>query len=446
MIVKDEKENTFPPQVKKYLERNKNNTWKVEINGKHLFNAVVVIPAIMEYENIPRLFNSLIELDNKYFDETLFLFVINNGPTANKNVKHDNQKALTLLRNVINRDNQTDSGKQIKESGINIGLVDAASPGMEMPDKFAGVGLARKIGMDLALTFFDYKSKRQKIIICLDADCTVEKNYLTEIVNSYNRKNINAAVVKYKHLLPENEVYKNSIIDYEIFLRYYVLGLKYARSPYSFHTVGSTVTCNYESYIKAGGMNRKKAGEDFYFLEKLAKNVSINSINGTIVYPGVRKSWRVPFGTGKSITKCLTEPDYEMKLYSFECFIVLKKWIELFYYENIFHTEEIIKKAEKIDPSLEEFLVEHNFVNDWKNIISNSKTEAQVEKQKSLWFDGFRTFKLIHYLRDKKYPNKSIKDAAAELLFLYSKEKEDLEINTRPGNNIEILEVFRCLT
>ena len=60
-------------------------------------------------------------------------------------------------------------------SGLNIGFVDAASAGKELPQKDAGVGLARKIGMDLALLIFDYDPPGKKILVCLDADCTVDK-------------------------------------------------------------------------------------------------------------------------------------------------------------------------------------------------------------------------------------------------------------------------------
>src|SRR5689334_14002871 len=50
-----------------------------------------------------------------------------------------------------------------------------------LPAKHAGVGLARKIAMDEA-AYRLYKIDNSKgVIVCLDADCTVEKNYLVEI-------------------------------------------------------------------------------------------------------------------------------------------------------------------------------------------------------------------------------------------------------------------------
>ena len=47
--------------------------------------------------------------------------------------------------------------------------------------------------------------------------------------------------------------------------RYYVLGLKLANSPFAFPTIGSTMICDYESYIRIGGMNKKRAAGRFLF-------------------------------------------------------------------------------------------------------------------------------------------------------------------------------------
>lgn len=81
------------------------------------------------------------------------------------------------------------------------------------------------------------------------------------------------------------------------------MGLEVSGSPYAFHTIGSTMACDAEMYVKIQGMNKKKAAEDFYFMEKLSKNVKIHKIISAKVYPSSRGSWRVPFGTGRSVTR-----------------------------------------------------------------------------------------------------------------------------------------------
>ena len=48
----------------------------------------------------------------------------------------------------------------------------------ELPRKHAGVGLARKIGMEWAVRGFLQSGNSDGVIISLDADCTVSENYL----------------------------------------------------------------------------------------------------------------------------------------------------------------------------------------------------------------------------------------------------------------------------
>ena len=394
----------LPDNVSKYLSKYRFGEYTPEYPGGKYFNNIAVIPALKEYKNILRLIESLEKCNDKYFHETLFLFVINNTASASEEIIADNAKSITYLRKLIN-------GRGI----LNIGLIDASAEGNALPEKEGGVGLARKIGMDAALTLFNYKNSRKKILICLDADCTVGSDYLTRIVEEFNLKGYDAAYVNFEHPLDNGEN-KAAIICYEIFLRYYVLGLMYASSPYAIHTIGSTMICSYEGYIKVEGMNKKKAAEDFYFMEKLCKNYPIYKIAGTKVYPSSRGSWRVPFGTGQRVNRYLAKTQNEYLLYSPGSFDVLKKWLDLFHNTCIKTSEEYLAEAKSIHPSLFDFLNENNFKASWDKIKDNCRNKAQILKQKHFWFDGFRTLKLIHYLRDNGFPQIEMFEAVEIML------------------------------
>ncbi len=54
-----------------------------------------------------------------------------------------------------------------------------------LPRKHAGVGLARKIGMDQAVLRFAAVHNFRGIIVNLDADSVCNKNYFTEILNHF---------------------------------------------------------------------------------------------------------------------------------------------------------------------------------------------------------------------------------------------------------------------
>ena len=77
-------------------------------------------------------------------------------------------------------------------------------------------------------------------------------------------------------------------------------------------------------YIKAGGMNRRQAGEDFYFIQKLVPAGGYFSLNSTTVYPSPRPSFRVPFGTGASISKLNESGEPVLLTYNISAFNELK--------------------------------------------------------------------------------------------------------------------------
>jgi len=431
-------ENKLPVVVSEYLKKYKLHTWELELSSNNKFNNIVVVPAIQEYENICSLLSSLCQNDKKYFGETLILFVVNNLVSSAPVVKEDNRKSIELIRNIIHGNTVDVFAKSISASELKVGSVDASTHGYELPEKDGGVGLARKIGMDLALTAFDYTNNAKKILICLDADCTVESNYLASIIQTFNRSNIQAAYVQYEHKLPEDENGKLAIVCYEIFLRYYVLVLRFANSPFAFPTIGSTMICDYENYIKVGGMNKKKAAEDFYFMEKLVKNIRIEKTDNTKIYPSSRGSWRVPFGTGQRVNRFFAGSHEEYILYDPKSFVVLKKWLKIFNSTEALKADEYLNAAKNIHPSLAEFLIQNDFKESWGKIIGNSKSKEQIQKQKLIWLDGFRTLKLIHHLRDNGFAQINMFKALDKIFMLTD---NDLKIEYKekiPPLNVQI--------
>ncbi len=409
--------NNLPDSVTRYLEKHLIKNYKLEWQPCEGIKNVVVIPAIAEYENIPLLINSFLKNDRYYFNSTLIIFVINHTVSSKSEVKTNNRITLKLLRSLINK--QRVEHPYINDairSGLKIGLVDAASRGKEFDDKTGGVGLARKIGMDLALTVFDYTEPGKNILFCTDADCTVSSNYLKEIIDRFNKENLSAAYINFEHNLTGREKNAAAIISYEIFLRYYVVELKLAGSPYAFHTIGSTIICDADAYITNGGMNKRKAAEDFYFLEKLSKNFDVVRISSAEVYPSNRSSWRVPFGTGQRVTRFLSGKRNEYLLHNPKSFDALKMWLQVFSEMDSDNIDETLEKAKTIHNGLYNFLVEQDFKNDWLNIIKHSNSVEQLERQKKLWFDGFRTLKLIHHFRDSAFADINMFDAL-DILF-----------------------------
>lgn len=391
------KKSLLPKQITSYLNKFSFSKWELAKNEEKLYDNIIVIPSLAEFEKISSCLNSIEKNDKRILGKTLIIIVINNSEKALSEIIENNKKTFQLLSNY--------SGK------LNINFVDAFSKGNAIPKKLAGVGFARKIGIDLALSKFDYQSTAKKILFWLDADCEVEPNYLEVVTHKFNSLNLNSAVIEYEHKINDDEPEAQAIICYETFLRYFRLALIYANSHYDYHAIGSTITCSVDAYIKAGGMNTKQAGEDFYFLEKLAKQNKIETIKDTSVYPSARKSWRVPFGTGQRINRYLKNIQDEYLVYNPSSFEILKNWIEFYNSDIAIDTDTILKQSKKICKELYIFLIEQNFEKSWNKILRNAVSTEEIRKQKIFWFDAFRTMKLIHYLRDNLYPNINVYEA-----------------------------------
>lgn len=399
----------IPDKISAYINKRTSDIWEIQNDHRKYFQKIIVVPSIAESKSLPTLINSLEQNDGLELLNTLLLIVVNNSISSSEEVKINNQVTLDYLRDI--------------KTSLNISFIDACSNGKELDDKNGGVGLARKIGMDLALTKFDYLSINKKILICTDADCIVDLNYLSEISQEFNRNNYEAAVVNFAHDINGDDEETKAIVCYEIFLRYYVLGLNFAKSDYAFHTIGSTMLCTPEAYVKVEGMNKRKAAEDFYFLEKLAKIYPIGEIKSTYVYPAKRGSWRVPFGTGRSVDRYLLNERDEYQLYNPKSFIILKNWLEVFYDRSLSQPELVsgsLNIANNIHPSLYKFLIQQNFQNFINKVLIKGTNPNEIEKQKHFWFDAFRTLKLIHYLRDETYQNINMFDAIDDLLKMMS--------------------------
>jgi glycosyltransferase involved in cell wall biosynthesis len=305
-----------------------------------------------------------------------------------------------------------------------------------------GVGLARKTGMDEAVHRFNSIDNPDGVILNLDADCTVEKNYFLTICNKVLKsKEISACSIYFEHPLSGNkypETIYRYINFYELHLRYYFQALAYTGFPYVFHTVGSAIAVKALPYIKAGGMNRRQAGEDFYFIQKLVPSGGYVNLNSTTVYPSPRTSYRVPFGTGASIRKLSDDNSSTLMTYNILAFKELRIFFE--------QTEGFCKSTpEQLDtdlsllpPGLRLFLDKKEFIDKIDEIRKNTSGMESFKKRFYGWFNMFRVVKYLNYVHQDIYEKKPVDISAVELL-------EMNHINSESKEPIELLLYYRTL-
>lgn len=305
-----------------------------------------------------------------------------------------------------------------------------------LPKKHAGVGLARKIGMDEAVNLF-HQIEKDGIIVALDADCLVEPNYLQTIEAHFEQNpKTPGCSIRYEHPTSGDDYSENiykGIVNYELHLRYYNQALKFCGAPYAFHTVGSSMAVRSSAYQKQGGMNKRKAGEDFYFLQKIIELGNFTELNSTCVIPSPRISDRVPFGTGKAIGDWVETEKKEYLTYSFQTFIELK---ELF--DNIpnFYNKTIYTIKSKL---ILHYLKEINFENKIEEIRENTTNYLNFEKRFFTFFNAFAVLKFVHYSRDNFYPNLPVELESQKLL------NHCFQFNSNDQNSNILLQHYRSL-
>lgn len=271
-------------------------------------------------------------------------------------------------------------------------FIDAAN----LPPRQAGVGLARKIGMDEAVRRLgDVGRAEDGVIICFDADCRCDSNYLVAIESFFRaHPQSPACAVYFEHPLDEalDEENVEAIIRYELHLRFYIQALRFAGFPHAYHTVGSSMAVRAGAYQREGGMNKRQAGEDFYFLQKIIPLGNFGEVLDTRVLPSPRPSNRVPFGTGRAVRSFAERGS--LPTYPWRAFLDLKSL-----FERVPQMQMDVAVAPH-SAALETFLASQKFPEALAEIRANTAGEGAFQKRFFRWFDAFRVMKFIHHARD----------------------------------------------
>lgn len=269
-----------------------------EISGS--YDHVLVIPAYGECEGLIQTIRSVPGSRN-------LIIVVLNAPenpntehlTSNDRFKSQNSKLLVQNR---------------------IYLLDETH--RFLPKK-QGVGLARKLGCDLALNLIQRRVVRSSWIFTTDADALLPSDYFDRI----DGQPVGACLFPFHHLDAADPGQTSAIRQYEAYMQSYVDGLKHAGSPYAYHSIGSTLSVHALSYAQVRGFPKRAAGEDFYILNKIRKVGSINSLSGKPILLSPRLSQRTPFGTGRAVADIASGEG--KNAYPLEIFEELKLWLNI---------------------------------------------------------------------------------------------------------------------
>ncbi|MDT8440209.1 MAG: hypothetical protein RQ723_00935 [Desulfuromonadales bacterium] len=380
-----------PRAWQRYLARRSfHGPWRLAGVTAGRYAGAVVIPSLAEGESLFATLASLATNTEQLCRRWLVVVVVNQPEASPADVCAQNRADLARL------------AASAADYPFALAWVDAASPGRRLPVRQAGVGLARKLGMDLALAGLD--TSLRPIFACLDADTLVEPDYLSALETHFQASPAGGAVLPFCHQ-PAGDLRQQQAIDrYELYLRGYVLGLSLAGSPYAFTSIGSAMACRADAYVRCDGMSRRAAAEDFHFLNKLAKTAGVARLHGTTVHPSARASQRAPFGTGQNIARQLAGERDVIRFYPLEPFVILGDWLRLVQNGCAAPPTVLLQRAEQLSPVLADFLVATGWATLWPRLLSQHRDDAARLRAFHTWFDGLQTLRLVHRLCDTAFP------------------------------------------
>ena len=431
---------------------------------------VVSIPACGEDEFLPGALDSINKCKVvRNNNRVLCIIVLNGNEAREAEFKLSNQKMRDWFSNcctpVIDVFNPDDSCPQslLAWQDIEILIIDRSQEPWLIPAD-QGVGLVRKIGADIALFLIAAGKITCPWIHATDADARVPDDYFlrateTRIGIDGNSLPPSCVIYPYRHIPDPNmeqqdhQRYWSAITDYELWLRYYVAGLEWAGSSYAYPSIGSLLAFDALAYARIRGFPKRMAGEDFYFQNKLAKVGAMTTLHGHPVKLLTRTSTRVPFGTGQG-TIAIDELNsngqrytvYNPLVFSFvRGFLnAVRNWFQDAGLNEQEREKKFIAVLEEYRPQqkessegyrlwLEKLFAELHLFKNLYAAEKRSKSLHGANRQFDDWFDGFRTLKLIHRLRDDLYGSLPLIEALQASSFLqWPGQRENFQ-NSREG-------------
>ena len=311
----------------------------------------------------------------------------------------------------------------------------------DIPEKISGVGFARRVAMDESICvfsreflegrtqekeglweeesmnerFFDFL--RQKFIFSLDSDVEVSEDYFSCAFSSLDMRNAGFGVYLFEHRLSDNPEEKEAGILWELFLRYWRDSLRVVSYPFAFYPIGSLFVMRASTYALTGGMNIRKAGEDFYFMQKVFGVEKVVDIPA-YVFPKAVAVERTPFGTGKEISLYISgKKDRLRKVWRFETFKLIGELIssgdlildirpdDLGGDGEEFNTSSGNLSGENLSESAHFFFLflreNPKFLAQFENIrhMVRQMKEDNPRRRKELFLSWFLPFKVFKFLR-----------------------------------------------
>ena len=374
------------------------------------YDHVLVVPAFRERADLLDGYREAIGAAR-----VLVVLVVNAPDDAPADAVEENAALLADVERVCTAVRRVGAAAWVGDAdGFDLLVIDRSSGERRLPRQH-GVGGARKVGCDVALKLRVSGGVRSEWIHTTDADCTLPEDYFEA---SGAERTAAALTYPFWHTPSGDPVLDRATSLYEISLRYYVLGLAWARSPYAFHTLGSALAVRASTYAAVRGFPRREAAEDFYLLDKARKLGAVVRPDSMPIRIAARRSGRVPFGTGPAVARIVDrQPMDDYELYAPACFELLAAWLAFI--------DDVVEAApgsprrslDALPSPLAEVLRAMDADRALASAAAETSSRDALRRRLHGWFGAFRTLRLVHALRDREHPSRPWKESLSQAPF-----------------------------
>ena len=397
-----------------------------ELPARYL--AALVVPVCGE---APSLLDGFQDALSRATERVLLVLVVNATEAGSASIHAENQRLLAELaarfpgRRAIAHESVGTRGWLGHAEHYDLLWLDRASPGARLPAR-EGVGMARKMGGDLAAWLWARGQLSCPLVASSDADVTLPVDYFQQLTEPASESRPSAAWLwPYRHQSGGDRAIDAATVLYEISLRYYVLGLAAAGSCYAYQSVGSTLCVDAAAYLSVRGVPKREAAEDFHLLNKLAKVGPLRRPRVPPIAIRARASERVPFGTGRRTREIADELSLggQFELYSPRIFQALAAVLQGL--DDFARTAEVAALERAVALGVPEIAEPvHELLNGLgafaalASAAGQAPTGAVLRRRIHTWFDSLRTLRFVHGLRDRCLPSLPWRTALASAPFV----------------------------
>lgn len=396
----------FAQYLERYAHRDTRTIAGLGLN----YDRTLVVPAFGE---APSFIAGFTDARQGAPGRTLLILVVNEPETADAVDRAQNQALLeAVTRGPCQRLSKT---VQLAHSAQGDVLVVDRTGSDALPRRQA-VGLARKIGADLACALIYSGQVRSRWVYTTDADAVLPRDYFSTPADPRSA----ALCFPFEHVRAHDDAAYLATLAHELRLRYQVLGLAWAGSAYAWHSIGSTIAVRADAYAAARGFPKRAAGEDFHLLQKVSKLGLIETASCEPIQLQARLSDRVPYGTGPAARELMANT--KLLLESPRSFDALSRWLR-WLFEAPPHAYEPASFLQQRPPpehsAFDAFLRKTSFHIAALTCRRQAPTQANYVMRE--WFDGLRCQQLLHSLRSV-YPQLTWDQALNEAPFVGNQE------------------------